>query len=49
MAGKGVAMVVLDKQDHLNKDQDLIADKDSYKLITGDPTSRQKKITHPNS
>ena len=35
-------MLVLDKQDYLNKTQDLLVDKDTYKPITGDPTSRYK-------
>ena len=34
--------IVLDKQDYLNKAQDVLADKDTYKPITGDPTSRHK-------
>ena len=39
-AEKGVAMVMLGKQDYLNKAKDLLADKGTYRLITGDPTMR---------
>ena len=39
---EGVVMVVLDKQDYLNKAQDLLVEKDTYKPITGDSTSRHK-------
>ena len=35
-------MVVLDKQDYLNKVQNLLADKDIYEPITEDPTSMHK-------
>ena len=39
MADKGVAMVVLDKLEYLNKAPDLSADKDTYRPFSGDPTS----------
>ena len=35
-------MVVLDRKDCLNKTQNLLADNDTYRLITGDPTSKHK-------
>ena len=40
-------MVMLDKQDYLNKAQDLLADKETYIFISGDPTNRLKnKLIH---
>ena len=36
MADKGLAMVVLDKQDYIDKAQDLFLDKDTYRLIMGE-------------
>ena len=39
-ACKGVPMVVMHKQDYLNKAQELLADTDSYKPFPNDPTSR---------
>ena len=41
-ADNGVAMVVLDRQDYLNKIQDILAEKDTYRLITGDPSTKDK-------
>ena len=35
-------MVVLDKQDYLNKAQDLLVSKDTDKPMTWDPTYRHK-------
>ena len=40
---KEVPMSVVDKQDYLNKAQDLLADKDTYTPISGDPITRHKK------
>ena len=40
MADQGVAMAMLDEVDYLNKAQALLADKDTYPPILGDPTSR---------
>ena len=40
---KGREMVVLDRQNYLIKAQDLPMDKDTYKIITGDPTTKPKK------
>ena len=37
-----VAMVVTDKQNYLSKAQDLLADRDTYKPISGDPTTRHE-------
>ena len=42
MADKGVAMVVVDKHDYLNKTQELLTDRDTYRTIPGDPTNREK-------
>ena len=36
-------MVVLDKHAYINKAQDLLAGKDTYRPITGDPATKQKK------
>ena len=41
-ADKGMVMVLLDKQVYINKVQDLLTDKDRYRLITGDPTTKHK-------
>ena len=41
-ADKGVAMVGMDKQDYCNKAQYLLDDKDTYRPITLNPTSRLK-------
>ena len=41
-AYKGVAMVVLDKQDYTNKDQDLLTQGDTYRPITVQPTNIHK-------
>ena len=42
MADKGVAIVLLNRQDYLNEAHDLHADKDTYRCITGDPTTKHK-------
>ena len=39
-ADKGVAKVVMDRQDFLNKAQHLLDDMEAYRPITMDPTSR---------
>ena len=39
---KGVAMVVLAKQDYTNKTLDLYLQRDSYRLITADLSKRHK-------
>ena len=39
---KGVAMVVMDKHDYISRAHDLLAEKDAYRLITGDPTTKCK-------
>ena len=41
-------MVVLDKQDFINKVQYLLSQKDTYRLITRDPTIRHKNA-HPST
>ena len=40
-AVKGVALVVIDKQDYIKKAEDLLQES-SYKKITDDPTAKQK-------
>ena len=40
-ADKGVALVVIDKQDYVKKVEDLLQES-SYKKITDDPTAKQK-------
>ena len=40
-ANKGVALVVIDKQDYIKKVEDLLQES-SYKMITDDPTAKQK-------
>ena len=40
-ADKGVALVVIDKQDYIKKAEDLLQES-SYKKITDDPTAKQK-------
>ena len=41
-ANKGVAMVVVDRQDYLNNTQDLLEDRKTYRPITMEPMSRLK-------
>ena len=41
-ADKGLAMVVLDKEDHTLKAQSLLADDTTHKTITRDPTNKLK-------
>ena len=41
-ANKGVALVVIDKQDYMKKAEDLLQES-SYKKITDDPTAKPKK------
>ena len=40
-ADKGVAMVVMDKEDYINKAKELLA-QPAYRVIPGDPTNRRK-------
>ena len=47
-ANKGVALVVIDKQDYTKKAEDLLQES-SYKKITDDPTAKQKKQTHQHT
>ena len=46
---KGVAMVIMDQQDYLNKAQSLLQDTNTYKVLPKDPTShlKNKLITLP--
>ena len=39
-AYKGVAMVVMDREDYMDKAQSLLADTTTYKTITKDPTNK---------
>ena len=41
-ADKGVAMVVMDKEDYKKKAQTLLEDRGTYKIVKGDPTNRMK-------
>ena len=41
---KGLVMVVLDKQDYINKTQYLISQKDTYRSITVDPSIKHDKL-----
>ena len=40
-ADKGTCLVVMDKEDYINKSQDLLKE-DTYRVITEDPTNKQK-------
>ena len=42
-ADKVLVMVSLDKQDYINKAQDLLSQKDTYRSVTADPTNNIKK------
>ena len=46
-ADKGVAMVIMDQQDYINKAQSLLQDTNTYKVLPKDPTSylKNKLIT----
>ena len=39
---KGMAMVIMDKQDYINKAQALLQDTNTYKVLPKDPTSHLK-------
>ena len=39
-ADKGVAMVIMDQQDYINKAQSLLQDTNTYKVLAKDPTSK---------
>ena len=41
-ADKGVALVVLDRNEYINKAQDLLQDKGTYREIKTDPTNKLK-------
>ena len=41
-ADKGVAMVIMDQQDYINKAQALLQDTNTYKVLPKDPTSHLK-------
>ena len=41
-ADKGVAMVVLNKQDYLNKAQNLLEQSNTYRTLSTDNTKKQK-------
>ena len=40
-ADKRVGMVVLEKQDYINKAEDLLGQNDSYRTLAADPTKKQ--------
>ena len=41
-ADKGVAMVIMDQKDYINKAQTLLQDTSTYKVLPKDPTSHLK-------
>ena len=41
-ADKGVAIVVMDKEDYKKKAQTLLEDRATYKILKGDPSNRMK-------
>ena len=41
-ADKGVAMVVLDQQDYINKAQDLLVERNTCRLLTDAPTNKHR-------
>ena len=41
-AGKGVALVVIDKKDYIQKMNQLLEDKNTYRPLKMDPTNKQK-------
>ena len=41
-ADKGVSMVIMDREDYTDKAQSLLADSNTYKTITKDPTNKLK-------
>ena len=41
-ANKGVAMVIMDQEDYINKAQTLLQDSNTYKVFPKDPTSQLK-------
>ena len=43
---KGVAMVIMDQQDYLNKAQALLQDTNTYKVLPKDPNLPPQKQTH---
>ena len=45
LADKGVAMVIMDRQDYINKANHLL-NQNTYKTITKDPTNSIKKQTN---
>ena len=48
-ADKGVAMVVMARQDYINKAQGLLEDEDTYRPISKDPTPKMKKSAYTHS
>ena len=37
-------MIVLDRQDYINKAMDLLVQRDTYNSLTADPLTKQKKL-----
>ena len=48
-ADKGVAMVVKDREDYMDKAQSLLVDTNTYKTVTKDPTNKLKNKLFPNT
>ena len=42
MAEKGVALVMLDKQDYINKAGNFLEQSDTHSILSADPTNKQK-------
>ena len=42
-------MVVLDKEDYINKSQDLLAQRDTYRPLVDDPTNEHKNETNQHT
>ena len=49
LADKGVAVIVMDMEDYMDKAQSLLADTNTYMTITKDPTNKLKKQTLLNT
>ena len=47
-ADKGVAMIVMDRQDYVNKAKELLADQDTYRPISKDPILKLTNHTNSN-
>ena len=48
-ADKGMTMVVLDKEGHINKVEGLLAQRDTYRPLEADPTKEIQKQTYQHT